>query len=344
MSEWTKKERFDAILSGELADRPMVSGWRHFIDKEQTADDLAETTVAFTKKFDWDWVKINPRAAYLAEIWGNTYDFQEYRSVFPKQTSTVIPAAANVWDIHEKKAAHSAQLAEQLQAVKQIRECLPDTPLIQTIFSPLSILMFLTGQSAYFNSETIFGIEKPVPIETLLTEQRAGVHHALHAIALTLADYISELKSAGTDGIFYAVTGTAHPGLFDEATFNEFSRPYDSIVLDAARYGKRVLHTCGPLSHPERFNDYEIEGISWDTKALGNHDLDASLKATKIGGVDHALFATNEISSIQEQAEAALRIMTDQPFSLAPNCSIPINVTDEGLWQLKNSIFEKETK
>jgi uroporphyrinogen decarboxylase len=257
--------------------------------------------------------------------------------------STVIPGASHIWDINEKKTNQSGPLAEQLQAVKQIREGLPDTPLIQTIFSPLSILLFLTGQSAYFNSETIFGIDEPVRVETLITEQRAGVHHALHAIALTLADYIKELEHAGVDGIFYAVTGTAHPGLFDEAAFNEFSRPYDSIVLDAAKNGKRVLHTCGPHAHPERFNDYQIEGISWDTKAAGNHDLDASLKATKIGGVDHALFGSNDISRIKEQAEAALRMMKNKPFSLAPNCSIPVNVTDDALQQFKNSIIEKET-
>lgn len=70
MSEWSKQDRFNALLSGERADRPIGSGWRHFIDKEQTADDLAETTISFTKKYDWDWVKINPRATYLAEAWG----------------------------------------------------------------------------------------------------------------------------------------------------------------------------------------------------------------------------------------------------------------------------------
>lgn len=49
MSEWSKQDRFKALLSGERADRPIGSGWRHFIDKEQTAEDLAETTISFTK-------------------------------------------------------------------------------------------------------------------------------------------------------------------------------------------------------------------------------------------------------------------------------------------------------
>lgn len=103
MSVWSKQERFQAILSGELADRPIVSGWRHFIDKEQNAEDLASSTISFTDKYNWDWVKINPRATYLAEAWGNEYNFADYRTVFPRQLTTAVPAAANLWDLEVKK-------------------------------------------------------------------------------------------------------------------------------------------------------------------------------------------------------------------------------------------------
>ncbi|KWX75913.1 uroporphyrinogen-III decarboxylase [Paenibacillus riograndensis] len=343
MSTWSRQERFQAILSGERADRPIVSGWRHFIDKEQNADDLAGATIAFTRQYDWDWVKINPRATYLAEAWGNEYDFGHYQTVFPRQLTTVVPAAARLWQLEAKKATQSPPLLEQLEAVAKIRRGLPDTPLIQTVFSPLTVLLFIVGRSAYVYP-TVFGIEQPVTLESLFQEHRAAAHHALHAIALTMADYVQELKRAGSDGLFYAVTGTAHPGMFDEASFNEFSRPYDSIVLDAAGYGKNVLHTCGTYAHPERFNDYPVDGISWDTKAEGNPGLEAAVTATKVGGVDHALFAANDVTQIQQQASEALRQMKDQPFILAPNCAIPLSVTDEALVQLKKSVFEGEIR
>lgn len=339
MSEWSKQDRFKALLSGELADRPIVSGWRHFIDKEQNAEDLAATTISFTKKYDWDWVKINPRATYLAEAWGNQYDFNDYQTVFPRQKTTAIETASNLWDIEVKKAVHTASLAEHLEAVKKIRQGLPNTPLIQTVFSPLTVLLFIVGRSAYV-TKTVFGIEQPVTLESLFKEHRAAAHHALHAIALTLADYVQELKQAGSDGLFYAVTGTPHPGLFDEASFDEFSRPYDSIVLEAGSYGKNILHTCGAHAQPEKFNDYRIDGISWDTIAEGNPGLDANLKATKVGGVDHGLFASNDITRIKQQAKEALTLMKGQPFILSPNCAIPLNVTDEALEQFKQSIFE----
>ncbi|WP_018752009.1 uroporphyrinogen decarboxylase family protein [Paenibacillus sanguinis] len=339
MSNWSKQDRFHALLSGERADRPIVSGWRHFIDKEQNAEDLADITISFTKKYDWDWVKINPRATYLAEAWGNQYDFTDYQTVFPRQKSTVIPVAESLWELEVKKAARTPSLQEHLEAVRKVRQGLPDTPLIQTVFSPLTVLLFIVGRSAYV-TKTVFGIEQPVTLDSLFKEHRAAAHHALHAIALTLADYVQELRQAGSDGLFYAVTGTAHPGLFDEARFDEFSRPYDSIVLEAASYGKNILHTCGAHSQPEKFNDYRIDGISWDTAAEGNPGLDANLKATKVGGVDHELFAANDIAQIRKQAKEALTLMKDQPFILSPNCAIPLNVTDEALEQFKNIILE----
>ncbi|UQZ32192.1 uroporphyrinogen-III decarboxylase [Paenibacillus sp. PK3_47] len=339
MSEWSKQDRFRALLSGELADRPIVSGWRHFIDKEQNAEDLAATTISFTQKYDWDWVKINPRATYLAEAWGNQYDFADYQTVFPRQKTTVIPKAENLWDLEVKKAAETASLQEHLEAVRKIRQGLPDTPLIQTVFSPLTVLLFILGRSAYV-TKTVFGIEQPVTLDSLFKEHRAAAHHALHAISLTLADYVQELQKAGSDGLFYAVTGTAHPGLFDAAMFDELSRPYDSIVLEAASYGKNILHTCGAYSQPEKFNDYRIDGISWDTIAEGNPGLEANLKATKVGGVDHGLFAVNDIKQIQQQAREALSVMNNQPFILSPNCAIPLNVTDEALEQFKNIVTE----
>lgn len=338
MSVWSKQDRFQAILSGELADRPIISGWRHFIDKEQNADDLAESTISFTKTYNWDWVKINPRATYLAEAWGNQYDFADYQTVFPRQLTTAVPAAANLWDLEVKKASQTASLLEHLDAVKKIRQGLPDTPLIQTVFSPLTVLLFIVGRSAYV-TKTVFGIEQPVTLESLFTEHRAAAHHALHVIALTLADYVQELKQAGADGLFYAVTGTAHPGLFDAAKFDELSRPYDSIVLEAASYGKNILHTCGAHAQPEKFNDYRIDGISWDTEAEGNPGLDAELKATKVGGVDHGLFAGNAVEQIEQQAKTALDKMKNQPFILSPNCAIPLSVTDEALHRFKNTVL-----
>lgn len=338
MTNLTKMQRFEQLLSGEKADRPIVSGWHHFLEKEQTATDLAEATIMFAKQYDWDWIKINPRATYLAEAFGNIYDFNDYRWVFPKQSKQVIQKFSDIWDVTEVDVAKSLALQEQIEAVGLIRDGLPDVPIIQTVFSPLTILMFLTGNSSYVD-QTMYGSEAPVDFIELLKTERAGVHQALHAIALTMANYVKELERVGVNGLFYAVTGTAHPELFDDAIFNEFSRPYDSIVLHVMKKGKRILHTCGSYSQPDRFNDYPIEGISWDTEAEGNPGLEIKLDKTVVAGVDHRIFEGRDDSLIDQQAKQAIDVMENQPFLLVPNCAVSIKATEGALNKLRNSVL-----
>ncbi|UCC79662.1 MAG: uroporphyrinogen decarboxylase, partial [Candidatus Zixiibacteriota bacterium] len=64
------KERIDRHLSGKEIDRPAVSAWRHFYDRENTKDELVASMLEFQKKFDWDFMKINSRASYHVEDWG----------------------------------------------------------------------------------------------------------------------------------------------------------------------------------------------------------------------------------------------------------------------------------
>lgn len=70
-----KHERVAAALAGHEIDRPPVGTWRHFVGREANACDLAAAMVEFQRTYDWDWVKVNPRATYFAEAWGNIYDF-----------------------------------------------------------------------------------------------------------------------------------------------------------------------------------------------------------------------------------------------------------------------------
>lgn len=337
MMTLTKKQRFIKILAGEKADRPLVSAWHHFLTKEQTADDLAEATISYVRQYDWDWVKINPRATYLAEAFGNRYDLSDYQWVFPRQIEAIIQAPEYLAKIKPIACQDSAPLLEQLAAVKLIRQGLPDTPLTQTMFSPLTILMFLTGHQSYVD-KTMYGSENPIDLQKLFVTHRSDVHQALHAIALTMKDYVEALEEAGIDGLFYATTGTAHPDLFSLEQFNEFSRPYDEVVLSAMKPGGRLLHTCGAYADPERFNDYPIEGISWDPNAEGNPDLTVKLNKVKVAGVDHEIFNTTNARPVKEQAQASLSMVKDEPFLLVPNCAVSPLASVETLTALKESI------
>ena len=73
--EMTHRVRVTAALRGEDVDRPPVSMWRHFYEAETSAEGLAEAMLGFQRSYDWDFMKVNPRASYHAERWGLQTDY-----------------------------------------------------------------------------------------------------------------------------------------------------------------------------------------------------------------------------------------------------------------------------
>src|SRR5687767_8456639 len=69
----TKTERVYAALQGEEVDRVPVSAWWHDFAREWSAEDLAETTLGQYRQYDWDFIKVNPRASYFGEAFGAKY-------------------------------------------------------------------------------------------------------------------------------------------------------------------------------------------------------------------------------------------------------------------------------
>jgi len=46
----TRRDRIRKTLAGEKTDRPPMSFWRHFYDREGTAKDLADAMLEFQSK------------------------------------------------------------------------------------------------------------------------------------------------------------------------------------------------------------------------------------------------------------------------------------------------------
>src|SRR5215212_736029 len=128
-----KHERVAAALAGAAVDRPPVSTWRHFVDREQTAVDLAGAMLDYHRAYDWDWMKVNPRATYFAEAWGNTYDFERYISVVPTATRVTLRSLGDL-DTIKPVDPTGGPFREQLQALDLMRRGLDgDAPVIQTV-------------------------------------------------------------------------------------------------------------------------------------------------------------------------------------------------------------------
>src|SRR5215212_5159214 len=145
MAELSKRERVAAALRGDPVDRPPVAAWRHFIPAERGAEALAAAHVRFFKAFDWDWLKVNPRATYYAEAWGSRYDYDYYDGVLPRQVHTPVASPADLAAITPRIPTVGV-FEEQLDLLHRIKDGIGDAPFVQTVFSPLSVLTFLIAR------------------------------------------------------------------------------------------------------------------------------------------------------------------------------------------------------
>src|SRR4051795_8445533 len=84
MTTMTPKQRVDTAVHGDPVDRVPVSLWRHFYECEETAEGLAGALLAWQHKYDWDWMKVNPRASYHVEGWGVRLQFSGQPLIKPQ--------------------------------------------------------------------------------------------------------------------------------------------------------------------------------------------------------------------------------------------------------------------
>jgi uroporphyrinogen decarboxylase len=342
MSHWTKKQRMEAVLNGELADRPPISAWRHYIDHEHDAQDLAKIMIEHQKKYDWDYMKINPRAVYYHEAWGNEYDFTKYNDIIPTCVKRAVNEKKDLEKIQELSGVDGV-FAEQLEAIRLIKgEMKDELPIFMTIFTPIAVLLNLCGMRS-------LGRYREAPREEsaiikLIYEDKNLVHKSIAAIARTLAKYAAAAVKSGADGVFYAALGMARSGYFTKEEWEEFVKPYDLIILEELKNAITIVHTCGIYSNPEWFVDYPINIIHWAESATGNPTLKDSTSwiGNKIamGGVDERLFGTGAEEEIAKRTKNTVKTLADRPFILAPDCSLSIKTLDYEMRAFRNAVEE----
>jgi uroporphyrinogen decarboxylase len=316
----TKRERLAATIGGRPVDRLPVALWRHFFVEETSGEGLAAAMVRWQETYDWDFLKINPRASYHVEDWGNRYAFSGNPLVEPTLVRACVHAADDFRHLDrldpKGKAGRSAPvLAEHLAAVAAIRRALgPDVPLLMTVFTPMSIAADLAGG--------------PQDLAALIGQDPALVHTGLRTITETFAGFAARCLDAGADGIFLATTHCATPANFTLEQYQEFGRPYDLQVLAAVRRAPlNLLHVCRARSWVRQLADYPVALLNWDTSGEGNPTL-AEMAASApgkglVGGLDRAHFTqAGGREALLAQGRETRRSMNGRAFVLGSTCTI----------------------
>lgn len=324
----------------------LVGGWQHLVGYEYGAQTFADAYVDFVKHWDWEWVKINPRAVYYAEAWGAVFDPGDYQGfVLPRKVSSPIAVPSDIEKINELDPLSSPAFVEALEAATLIRRGLEDRAVLQTVFSPLSVLLQIADLplypgDAYAHSDTT--------VQALILDQPEAAKRALEHIANTLARYVELLVKpeseggAGLDGIFYAITGTVSEDYFDQQEYREFSEPYDRIVVDALRKASSdavvLFHTCQAHSHVRWFDDGRYELLQWDPFLADNPQVEDHIDAVPVVGASAQDFAEDaRVDGIADNINESITALKGTPFLLAPSCTVPTPASDEALQVLSRA-------
>jgi uroporphyrinogen decarboxylase len=326
------RERLRAALAGARVDRVPVSAWGHFFAEETDPDRFVAATLAFQRRYDWDFLKVHSRASYHVEGWGFTYSPSNDPASGHICTGHPI-ASASDWRKLRPLGLASAALSEQLLILERLKkEAGPELPVIMTVFSPLDIAEKLIDRDAALMKRHV-------------DEDPAALESALDAIARTFAPFVRELARLGADGIYFS-TKWANNVKLSAAQYQRLVRPYDLAVLEPARtMWCNVLHLCEDHVQLAAMADYPVQVFHWDSHAGHNPSFSqgkavvrAGLQKAMGGGVDPGTLAAGTPDDVEAKAVYAIREIGGRGFILGPGCSVRMASTPaENLFALRRA-------
>ena len=335
VSPMTKRQRVFAALRGEEVDHVPVSAWGHDFLREWSPEGLAEATLEAYRKYDWDFIKVNPRATYYAEAWGGRFQPSGRADQQPRLVEPGVKSARDLARILPLDVSQASAFGEQLAALAIIAQQLGDEPpFIQTVFSPLAVMSRLTGSTT--------------AVQGLLQQAPSALEAALAAIAETLAAYARACLDAGAAGVFFATVEWGSRDNISPEDYDRFARPYDLQVLAAVRDAPfNVLHVCRDRNLLEHLLDYPVAAFHWAASG-GNPRLANILARTDkavMGGVSHdSTIVSGTPEAVAAEARAAIEETNGRRFLLAPGCSVDPQAPEANLHALRASALAEATR
>ncbi len=313
----------------DVADRPPVGAWGHTYREEWSPADLAAVTVERARRFGWDFVKFQPRASCFAEAFGSVYHPAGHSLRAPILIKPGVPDLESWSTVH---LAEPKALDDQVESIAiAARELGRDVPVIQTVFSPITVGGYLVGKS-----------QSRVVRE--LRQHREVVGPALERIAAALVDFSRRSVEAGAAGIFYAISGYAGRKVMREDTYRDLVLPYDLAVLEALPRSAwfNAVHLCGSNLNFDLARDLPAQAVSWSIHNQGNPSLaegqEVARRAVMGGLSQRETLVFGPPPRIAAEARAAVEETGGRGLLLAPGCSVPPRVREVNLKALATAM------
>ena len=323
------RERVEAALAMGVADRPPVGAWGHTYREEWSPGDLAAVTVARARQFGWDFVKFQPRATCFAEAFGSVYKPAGHRLKGPILVSAAVPDLEAWRSVSESNPKALQDQAESLGMVAL--ELGRGVPVIQTVFSPLTVAGYLVGKS---KSRVVRELRKNPEL----------VRPVLDRIADVLVDFAKRSVKAGAAGVFYAISGYASKDAMTEAVYRELVLPLDVSILERLPREAwfNAVHLCGSNLNFGIARDLPAQAVSWSIHNQGNPSLVEGRTMTGravMGGLgQRASLLYGPPTEVEAEARRAVAETGGRGLLLAPGCSVPTRARDLNLAAMVSAV------
>ena len=311
-SNISHRERLETCLSGEKPDRIPVALWRHFPVDDQSPYTLAAATALFQNTYDFDLIKVMPTSSFCLKDWGAEDQWNGNYHGTRDYTRQVVHQAQ---DWHNLKTLDPTQgkLGDQIICLELLTsEFSPHTPIIQTIFNPLSQAKNLAG-----GSRLLFH----------LRSNPEAVHAGLETITRTTIAFIEKAAKTGIDGIFLAVQHGQY-SLLSEYEYETFGKPYDMRLLEAAGgMWLNLLHIHGEDIMFDLLAGYPAAIANWHDRETYPSLAEAGqlFNGVLCGGLrqeDTLVLGTPD--KVIAEAREAIEITGGKKFILGTGCVTPI--------------------
>jgi len=312
MPSMSKRERLEAAIRGETVDRPPVALWRHFPGCDQEPAELAASTVAFQRQYDFDFIKVTPASSFCVRDWG-AEDRWLGNQEGTREYSRYVVKSPEDWYALPDLDPEKGVLGGQLRCLELIGGAVGDlVPFIQTIFNPLSQAKNLVGKQN---------------LAAHLRQYPDALRAGLETITVTTARFIEAASARGIAGVFFAVQHASYE-ILTEAEYKEFGVRYDRPLLEAAGdLWLNVLHLHGNGVMFDLLADYPVQVVNWHDRETPPTLAEGQgrIKGAVAGGLrqwETMLRGTPD--DVRREAADAIAQTGGRRFILGTGCVTPI--------------------
>ena len=321
------RARVKAALAGERLDRPPVGAWGHTYREEWSPEELARVTVERARRLGWDFVKFQPRATFFSEAFGNRYRPSGHRLRAPVLEREAVPDL-DAW--RRLRLVDRSVLDEQARALGLVVKELGEVPVLQTVFSAVTVGSYLVGRDR----------------RRLVRELRQHpdvVLPALQRVQDALVDFARSSVEAGAAGVFYAISGFATPDAMPVKVYEELVLAMDLRFCEAlpAAAWFNVVHLCGSRVDMDVARRLPVQAVSYSIHNAGNPSLGEARRLTGkavMGGLEQrGALVAGPAEAIERQVREAVADTGGTALLLAPGCSVPPRAREANLAALARS-------